>query len=154
MASDKTPTHSGGCQCGRIRFHAYAEPAALSICHCRMCQKATGSPFGAFASFDRAAVEFVKAKPEVFKSSELAERGFCSECGTPLTFSANDRDRIGLLIATFDHPGRLTPKRQIGMESRLPWLDEALRLPGKSTEELNGPERMTHLASRQHPDHD
>ena len=38
---------TGGCQCGALRYHVAAGPAFASICHCRMCQRATGGPFAA-----------------------------------------------------------------------------------------------------------
>ena len=40
---------TGGCQCGAVRYRLDAPPNDANICHCRMCQKATGSPYGAFA---------------------------------------------------------------------------------------------------------
>ena len=44
MAEERQMVHSGGCQCGAVRYALYAEPYGTQICHCRMCQKA----FGAF----------------------------------------------------------------------------------------------------------
>ena len=44
MAEERQVLHSGGCQCGAVRYALYAEPYGTHICHCRMCQKA----FGAF----------------------------------------------------------------------------------------------------------
>ena len=49
MASDAKPVLTGGCQCGAIRFALSAAPVKISICHCRMCQKASGAPFASFA---------------------------------------------------------------------------------------------------------
>ena len=41
------PTITGGCLCGKIRYRADAEPAFVGLCHCRDCQKFTGSAFAA-----------------------------------------------------------------------------------------------------------
>jgi hypothetical protein len=49
MASATKPVLTGGCQCGAIRFALSAAPVKISICHCRMCQKASGAPFASFA---------------------------------------------------------------------------------------------------------
>ena len=46
--TSRTPVKTGGCQCGAVRYALYAQPAALNLCHCRMCQKAVGGPFAAF----------------------------------------------------------------------------------------------------------
>jgi hypothetical protein len=42
--SDKR-TLTGGCLCGAIRYEAKGTPALSAICHCRMCQRASGAPF-------------------------------------------------------------------------------------------------------------
>ena len=46
---------TGGCQCGAIRFALSKPPAKISICHCRMCQKASGAPFASFADIEHEA---------------------------------------------------------------------------------------------------
>ena len=54
MTAATKPVLTGGCQCGAIRFAVSAPPMKVSICHCRMCQKASGAPFASFADIDRA----------------------------------------------------------------------------------------------------
>jgi len=54
MNAEAKPVLTGGCQCGAIRFAVKAAPVKVSICHCRMCQKASGAPFASFADIDRA----------------------------------------------------------------------------------------------------
>ena len=48
MADEAQTGLAGGCQCGAVRYRLEAKPKATSICHCRMCQKASGGPFAAF----------------------------------------------------------------------------------------------------------
>ena len=47
------PVLTGGCQCGAIRFALSAPPTKVSICHCRMCQKASGAPFASLAEIEK-----------------------------------------------------------------------------------------------------
>ena len=53
MTEETKPVLTGGCQCGAIRFALNAAPIKVSICHCRMCQKASGAPFASFADIDK-----------------------------------------------------------------------------------------------------
>ena len=48
MAIEAATGLAGGCQCGAVRYRLMAEPTGVNICHCRMCQKASGGPFMAF----------------------------------------------------------------------------------------------------------
>ena len=73
---------SGGCQCGAIRFRAERLKRA-SICHCRMCQKAVGGPIGAYVIPDGFVI--TRGVLKHFRSSNKVRRGFCGDCGTPLT---------------------------------------------------------------------
>jgi hypothetical protein len=80
------PLHTGGCQCGAIRFALSASPAKVSICHCRMCQKASGTPFASFAEIEKTDFVWTRGQPAAFRSSSIAERDFCAACGTPLSW--------------------------------------------------------------------
>ena len=150
------PPYSGGCQCGAVRFRVEGEPKRVSICHCRMCQKATGSPFGAFASFPTAAVTWTRGAPKTFLSSEHVARGFCGDCGAPLTFeAAGGGDATALTLASFDDPNAMRPSRQVGLENRVSWLAEVCDLPTRSpAEEAAYKAKYPPVVSRQHPDHD
>ena len=149
-----TPTHTGGCQCGAVRYALYAEPTDPSICHCRMCQKAFGSLFAPLAGVRLADFAWTRGAPGAFRSSELVERGHCRDCGTPLTFRYLDRDGISVSIGSLDQPWRVTLERQYGVESRLPAFATLAALPAETTEGSTTPDRLARLASRQHPDHD
>ena len=152
MTDARKPVHTGGCQCGAVRYALYAEPTNPHVCHCRMCQKAVGGYFGAFAGVPFADFAWVKGEPGTFKSSELAERGFCRECGTPLSFRYIDRDRMSVSLGSLDDPARVPPAKQFGMESRLPFIAAIPGLPGTRTEDDVSPADMARLRSRQHPD--
>jgi hypothetical protein len=142
---------SGGCQCGAVRYRLDATPTGANICHCRMCQKASGGPFMAFAGVKLADLAWTRGEPASFASSNVAERGFCAQCGTPLTYRFKGADRVSVTIGSLDRADEISPVKQFGFETRLPWLAGALDLPLADFRAALGCER---IESRQHPDHD
>jgi hypothetical protein len=147
---------TGGCQCGAVRYALHQRPKKPDICHCRMCQKAFGSFFAALAGVPRDKFEVTRGTIATFMSSDQAERGFCANCGTPLTFRYVAGNGISVSIGSLDEPEKLPPVRQSGVESRMPWFDTLLALPGDRTTEEDEPALAAaiHASSHQHPDHD
>ena len=100
----------GGCLCGAIRYITKAEPVRVTVCHCKFCQRATGSAFLVEPIFNRRDFEVVAGKPETYvhRSEGSGKRitiNFCSTCGTKL-FLDFERfpDVIGAYGGTFDDP--------------------------------------------------
>jgi hypothetical protein len=146
---------TGGCQCGAVRYCLdTTELTEIAICHCRMCQKASGNYFQAFAAITREKFRWTRGTPAAFCSSELVERDFCRDCGTPLTYRPLDDVDIWVTVGSLDHPTDVQPLRQYGIESRVFNLKALAALPGTTTEQANEPDRLQKLRSRQHPDHD
>ncbi len=154
MTEASKPVLTGGCQCGAVRFALTGLPAKISICHCRMCQKASGAPFASFADIEHADFAWTRGKPAAFKSSDIAERDFCAACGTPLSFRRIGGPRIEIMTGTFDRPDRVVPTRQYGTESRLGWVVGISNLPSHTTLQNYGQDKMATIVSHQHPDHD
>ena len=154
MTSASKPVLTGGCQCGAVRFAVSAPPTKISVCHCRMCQKASGAPFASFADIDQADFAWTRGKPAAFKSSSIAERDFCAACGTPFSFRRIDGSRIEIMTGTFDRPDRVVPTRQYGTESRLGWVVGIANLPSQTTLQNYGAEKVSGIVTHQHPDHD
>lgn len=127
---------SGGCQCGRVRYSVEIADDEAYLCHCRMCQRATGGVSIAFKSVPVVAVEWLRA-PDYYYSSPIARRGFCRQCGTPLTFEFSDGEaaNMDLTVGSFDDPYRYHPVSHFAIESRHEaWLDTRA-LPGKRSDE-------------------
>jgi hypothetical protein len=145
--------HTGGCQCGAIRFRVTGTPKDASICHCRMCQKAFGAYYAPLVSVRGAKLEWTRGERKMFRSSNFVSRGFCADCGTPLTYEAPD----GMAIAAgaFDDPAALPPVIQWGTEAKVGFVDGLHGLPGQRTEEDQAAGSfLTEIISYQHPDHD
>jgi hypothetical protein len=147
---------SGGCQCGAVRYHATQRLDNAHICHCRMCQKATGNFFAPLLGIPLESFAWTRGAPSLFMSSEDVQRGFCSKCGTPLFYRNANNPRIAVTIGSLDHPELVTPIIQVGNEARLPYFAALGALPGDTTTEQDDPEGTARIraTSRQHPDHD
>jgi hypothetical protein len=148
---------TGGCQCGAVRYALHAVPDNPHICHCRMCQKAFGSFFAPLTGTTLDQFEVTRGTLATFKSSDLVERGFCRDCGTPLSFHFIGGNRISVAIGSLDEPEQFAPKIQVGNEARMSWFDRLAGLPGlDTTSEQDDPEGTAKIAAtnHQHPDHD
>ena len=104
-----------------------AEPIAAP------CQRATGGPFAALLKVAAARVTW-HGPPAVFRSSDLAERGFCAACGTPLFYRQIGSDAIELTSGSLPASAPFTPVQQWGIEGRHGWLS-GLAIPGAQTTE-------------------
>jgi hypothetical protein len=143
---------TGGCQCGAVRYRVTAFMEGASVCHCRMCQKASGGPFMAFAPVARADFALTQGELGVFRSSEIAERGFCAACGTPLTYLGRDSDHISVTIGSLDDPAAVTPTGQLASEAAVPWLWSALAADNIPLDTWLKDKHLSDVGSRQHPD--
>jgi hypothetical protein len=151
---DRLPVHTGGCQCGALRYALYAAPERVHLCHCRMCQKAVGGPFAALAPVRRRDFAWTRGRPASFASSSIARRDFCPRCGTPLSFFYAESEWIAPTIGSFDRPQDVPPERHFGVEGRLAWLAGVDALPGETTDASMPAERQARIVGYQHPDHD
>lgn len=141
---------TGGCQCGAVRFRTHGELGRASICHCRMCQKAFGGFFGPLVTAPKDGLEWTRGEPTYFQSSVNIERGFCRNCGTPLTY--RHPHGIELAIGSFDDRSDLSPKIQVNHASRIPWVETIFDQPLR--DDAEDVARQERIISFQHPDHD
>ena len=127
----------GGCQCGRVRFTAQVDPAEAYLCHCRMCQRATGGFAASFVSVQFTDVSW-EGEPDWYDSSPIARRPFCARCGTPLGFRFREGStKMDLTVGSFDDPSDFRPKHHFGAESlHEAWIDTS-DLPRIRTEEYD-----------------
>ena len=117
-----TPSNApltGGCLCGAIRFEARPDKREGYYCHCRMCQMAVGNTRAAFINLRKDQVSWTAGAPTVFASSKFAERGFCKQCGTPLSFAYSGSQYMDLAVGAFDEPSAIKPVSHFAVESRV-----------------------------------
>lgn len=139
MPDQKTLT--GGCLCGTVRYEASGAPSLSAICHCRMCQRASGAPYMGLLFMPSNNVRVIKGGPHIYQSSPTSNRHFCGQCGSPLFFERHTRSLTALVVGSLDDPNIFKPQMQVCLESAMGWvdtLDDALRYSQK-------PEGMTPL---------
>ena len=131
MTEDGAIYATGGCQCGAVRFKVTQPLGRSVLCHCRMCQKATGNVFAPLVLAE--GVEF-DGTPARFASSEVAFRGFCRECGTPLFYEGRTGQGLNLMVGALDDPSIAPAVFHCGTESMVSWLAVNVDLPTQKTQ--------------------
>ena len=151
----KKPVATGGCLCRSVRFETWEEPISVGYCHCRFCQLATGAPLNAVVIYKKTAVRFFGDEPKRYKSSPIAERAFCGNCGTTLFtahYAPDESDWFPIRLATMDNPADFPPTVHYGVESQLPWLDINDDLPRIRTDDDSEMQRRWTAVGRPDPE--
>lgn len=124
----------GGCLCGRVRYRAIAARAKALVCHCRDCQKQSGSAFSVLLAMPAADLA-VEGELQTYETSAASgrsvQRRFCPHCGSPvLTVAPAMPERVAIKAGTLDAPGSLAPKLHLWCEQAWwPLPEGALHLP-------------------------
>ncbi|MEO0822577.1 MAG: GFA family protein [Pseudomonadota bacterium] len=127
----------GQCLCGAVQITLPAPLATSDACHCSMCRKLTsGGPLFALhcAGGAKPAVSG-EEHVTVYRSSDWAERAFCSICGTPLWYRFIEDDFHSISAGLFDG-NALTLEKQIFIEEKPALYDLANDTPKLTGEEL------------------
>lgn len=125
---------SGGCLCGAVRYEANPVNPENWFCHCRMCQKWSGSVVSTDAILPKKDFRFTKGEPKYYLSSPGFERGFCRDCGSSLVFRAVEKDWISIQTGSLDDPEVAPPSGHYGIEGKISWLKTDDDLPLMQTE--------------------
>ncbi|MGL4311504.1 MAG: GFA family protein [Paracoccaceae bacterium] len=120
------PAFHGVCQCGAVRYNVAAGPAKSVVCHCRMCQRATGNAFAPLIEVPNDRIVW-SGVPSEWASSDIAWRGFCATCGTPLFYRSSDTTEI--MAGTIAPGFTFMPFESTAVESRCGWLAGLAELP-------------------------
>jgi len=122
----------GRCLCGKVSYEIDGEPTVVAHCHCRDCQRLTGSGHSTGAMFPVQRIR-VRGEPSEFRlaadSGNTVTRSFCGACGSPL-FGRNTgmEGVMTVCVGTLDDPGAVTPQVTVFARSRNHWdaFDAAL----------------------------
>jgi hypothetical protein len=119
------PEITGSCGCGKVTYTAAADPVFVGICHCKTCQKSTGTAYSTVVAVPAASMT-VSGTTTRFTdkgdSGNATHREFCPACGSTLTQSADIMAGITMIRAgTLDDPSWVKPGMQIYCDSAMPW---------------------------------
>ena len=117
---------SGGCACGAIRYACTAEPLLSLNCHCRDCQRETGSAFAPILAVPKAAFTLTHGSPQYFDltadSGQTTRRAFCAACGSPLFgLPGSVPELVTIRVSSLDDPSEFRPSQDIYTASAQPW---------------------------------
>lgn len=117
---------TGGCLCGGIRYESAGEPVFALQCHCRDCQRQSGSAYIAAVRLPAAEFRIIKGVPKSYiakaDSGNEITRVFCPDCGSPLYVQVSTRpDLVGIRVASFDDPSWFRAEADIFVKSAQPW---------------------------------
>ena len=130
---------TGSCHCGAVAYEADVDPTRVGICHCRDCQKLTGSAYRVSVAVAREAFKLLNGAPTVYvktaESGAKRAQAFCPTCGSPLyTYDIEKPATYGLRVGCIDQREELEPRRQIWCRSALRWALNIEALPRRERE--------------------
>ena len=118
----------GGCTCRAVRYRLASAPLFVHCCHCRWCQRETGSAFAINAMIEADRVELLQGAPEIVPTPSSSGKGQkiarCPRCRVALWSNypgAGDAVRF-VRVGTLDDPEALPPDIHIFTASKQPWV--------------------------------
>lgn len=128
-----TEPYTGGCECGSIRYTVSADPARMSECQCRQCQRGSGTGHGSYLTFIGAPVEVTGEASRwetVGEGGTRKSRAFCPTCGSPAYLTFPDMPQVFVAIAaSLDDPSRYRPQKVMWASAGQPWDHHDPALP-------------------------
>ena len=118
---------TGGCLCGRVRYRASAEPLFTANCHCKHCQKTSGSPFSTVLGLPRESLvlegALVSYEDKDTESGMAVNRKFCGHCGSPIVSEVTAAPAVVFLKSgSLDDTSQVKPQMDIWCDHAQPWV--------------------------------
>ena len=117
---------TGGCLCGAIRYESAGEPGFTLLCHCRDCQRQSGSAYAAGLRVAASGFRVTQGEPKFYiktaDSGNEITRAFCRDCGSMLFLRVSARpDLVAIRVGTLDDSSGFRPAADIFVKSAQPW---------------------------------
>lgn len=114
---------SGRCLCRSVRFSVSGPIIRTGHCHCESCRRATSSPVTSFFCVAKADIAFEGDTLRYFASSPGVSRGFCGNCGSPLSYETAERPgEIDLYVASLDDAAGVPVTQHWYWNERVAWF--------------------------------
>lgn len=125
--------YGGACHCKKVRYTCTAEPELTFYCHCRDCQRTTGSPFSVEAMISSDSFELegeLKTYSVKGDSGQNVQRNFCAHCGSGIYIDCDAYPGyVFLKVGTLDDATSIKPDMHIYTGAKQPWLKIGDKLP-------------------------
>ena len=129
---------TGGCLCGAVRYSCDAEPVMTGVCHCRDCQRQSGSAYSIFIGVPASRLRFESGTLSCYEtrgaSGQEVQRSFCGRCGSPIKSDVRSMPDLAFIKAgTLDDVSALQPQMHLWCGSAQTWVsfdDTVPQFPG------------------------
>jgi hypothetical protein len=123
---------SGRCLCGAVRFALHGKTGPLAYCHCKMCQRASGTAFAANAPVRAKYLEWLAGRDAIteYESSPGKIRAFCSKCGSPIySRRVAEPETFRIRLGTVDGDPERRSFGHFWVSSKATWFEITDELP-------------------------
>jgi hypothetical protein len=120
------PRMTGGCLCGGVRYEGEAEPIFMRACHCKECQRFTGSAFVTAIAVPRESITITGCMTTYTRPGGTSglplHRRFCARCGSPVVVQVEGSTRMVIMAGTLDETAFFRPTANIFCEEAQSWV--------------------------------
>lgn len=119
----------GGCLCGNVRYQSSAEPALQVVCHCKTCQKNSGSSFSTNIAVPSDSLSVTKGSVKTYDdhsgaSGQAFQRHFCPDCGSHILAGGPAYGDLSFIkVGTLDDPSWVKPEIHLWCTEKMPWVE-------------------------------
>jgi len=127
--------NEGGCDCGQIRYQVLNSPLIVHCCHCRWCQRETGSAFALNAMIESNEISLISGQPKLHKTPSASGQGQligrCPDCQVAVWshYAGLGPKMAFLRVGTLDNPDLMPPDIHIYTTSKQPWVQLPAEIP-------------------------
>lgn len=123
----------GGCACGAVRYEFTGAPAMMGHCHCRACQRDSGTAHASHVAVPAETFKLtgpIKYWDSRADSGNLVSRGFCTECGSPVSSTNSGMQALAFIRAgSLDDPSIFKPQMVVWASMAPVWAGKDDSLP-------------------------